>query len=60
MTDARARAIRSAVRNYLYPMTESQMMNELDIAIKAGDTVLSKRINEYIEECRNGPDGFAG
>jgi len=56
----RERAIRGHIRNFLYPMTEAEMMVVLDEAVRSGDSVRTKYINEYVEECRNGPDGFAG
>ena len=59
MTTARERAIRSAIRNFLYPMTEAEMMAELALSIEKGDTVRIKYINEYIAECRENDD-FAG
>jgi len=50
VSEARFRAARSNIRNFLYPMTKYQMMVELDSAIFAGDPVRIRCINEYIQE----------
>jgi hypothetical protein len=60
MHPARERAIRAAIRNFLYPLTEAQMMVELANSIERGDAVRTKYVNEYIEECRANDDFCEG
>lgn len=43
--------VRSAVRNFLYPMTESEMRRELELSIEVGDSVRADYVAEYMREC---------
>lgn len=60
MTTAREKAIRAHIRNFLYPMTETEMMIVLDEAIYSRDSVRIKYVGEYIDECRANGNDFAG
>jgi len=53
----RERAVRSAVRNYLYPMTMPEMQAELALSIEAGDAIRTKWVACYIDECINESEG---
>ena len=57
MTDARERAIRMHIRNFLLPMTIREVQVELDLSIARGDAVRTKYVNEFLCELYADFDG---